>query len=264
MNDAARLTIILPTYNEAANIAELVPRIEECFAGHAFRILVVDDASPDGTAAVAARLGERYGNVEVLTPPVRKGLGAALRYGYDYARTPYILSSDADLSFSPEQMLQLYETILERGDDLVQGTRHETGGRYEVAGFRVWLKRLASVTGNVVVRVVAGLPVTDCSANFRVIRRDAWERIETRENTNAILFEMIFKCHHGGLRVSSIPVTFRDRRYGESKLNLVTEIPKFLMRMLYYVARYRLTTYPLKEAPVREEPPCGTSGTDRP
>ena len=64
---------------------------------------------------------------------------------------------------------------------------------------------------------------------------------------------MIFKCHHGGLKVSSIPVTFRDRRHGESKLNLVVEIPKFLVRMVYYVARYRLTGYKLEDPPCREE-----------
>jgi dolichol-phosphate mannosyltransferase len=242
-----QLTIILPTYNEAANVEEFVPQIEARFEGHDFRIMVVDDDSPDGTAQVARRLDERYGNIEVLTPPERKGLGAALRFGYDRASTPYILSSDADLSFSADEMLRLYEAILERGDDLVQGTRHEAGGSYEVTGPRIWLKKLSSVIGNVVVRHLAGLPVTDCSANFRVMRRDAWERIETRENNNAILFEMIFKCHHGGLRVSSIPVTFKDRRYGQSKLNLVKDIPKFLVRMFYYVGRYRFTGYKLKE-----------------
>lgn len=247
MSEPTNLTILLPTYNEAENIAELVPEIEERFAGHSFRIVVVDDDSPDGTADVARRLGERYGNVEVLTPPERRGLGAALRYGYDRAKTPYILSSDADLSFSAEEMLRLYDTIRERGDDLVQGTRHESGGHYEVTGLRIWLKKAASVIGNQVVRLLAGLPVTDISANFRIIRKDAWDRIETVENTNAILFEMVFKCHHGGLRVSSIPVTFHDRRHGQSKLNLLTEIPRFLVRMFYYVLRYRLTGYRLKE-----------------
>jgi dolichol-phosphate mannosyltransferase len=257
MTDNTALTIILPTYNEAENLAELIPEIEERFEGRGFRILVVDDASPDGTAEVARDLNQRYGNIEVLIPPERKGLGAALRLGYDHASTPYILSSDADLSFGVDEMLRLYETIQERGDDLVQGTRHEAGGHYEVTGARIWMKKASSVIGNFVVRRLAGLPVTDCSANFRVIRKDAWERIRTRENTNAILFEMIFKCHHGGLAVSSIPVTFRDRRHGESKLNLLVEIPKFLVRMVYYVARYRFTGYQLEDLPRGEE---GTSG----
>jgi len=252
MSDAPRLTIILPTYNEAENIAEFIPKIEERFRGEPFRLVVVDDDSPDGTADVARELGERYGNIEVLTPPERKGLGAALRYAYDRVTTPYMLSSDSDQSFSVDEMALLYETILERDHDLVQGTRHEAGGSYEVTSFRIRLKKLASTVGNSVVRVVAGLPLTDVSANFRVLRRDAWDRIDTAENTNAILFEMIFKCHYGGLKVSSIPVTFHDRRFGESKLNLVSEIPKFLVRMLYYVVRYRFTGYRLKELPRRE------------
>lgn len=249
MTDTSALTIILPTYNEAENLAEFIPEIEERFEGISFCILVVDDESPDGTAEVARRMNQRYGNIEVLTPPERKGLGAALRLGYDHASTPYILSSDSDLSFGVDEMLCLYETIQERGHDLVQGTRHESGGHYEVTDFRVRMKRASSVIGNFVVRHLAGLPVTDCSANFRVLRKDAWQRIKTRENTNAILFEMIFKCHHGGLKVSSIPVTFRDRRYGQSKLNLVVEIPKFLVRMVYYVARYRFTGYRLEDPP---------------
>lgn len=249
MSDAPVLTVVLPTYNEAPNIAELVPRIEKQFSDVPLRITVVDDASPDGTADTARRLNESYGNIEVLTPPERKGLGAALRYGYDHATTPYILSSDADLSFSAEDMRRLYDAIRERGHDLVQGTRHEAGGDYEVTNVRIRLKKLASVLGNFVVRQLAGLPVTDVSANFRVIRKDAWDRIETREDTNTILFEMIFKCHHGGLAVSTIPVTFRDRRYGQSKLNLAVEIPRFLGRMLRYVLRYRFTGYKLRQLP---------------
>ena len=246
MTDAPRLTIVLPTYNEAKNIAELIPQIEERFAAESFRLLVVDDESPDGTAAVAHELNERYGNVELLTPPERRGLGAAIRYAFDRVTTAYMLSSDSDMSFTVEEMARLYETIQTREHDLVLGTRHDLGGSYEAKGVRIRLKKLASVTGNIVVRLLAGLPVTDVSANFRVMRKDAWDRIETVENTNAILFEMIFKCHHGGLKGSSIPVAFHDRRHGESKLNLVSEIPKFLVRMLYYVLRYRLTGYKLK------------------
>jgi dolichol-phosphate mannosyltransferase len=138
MSDAPRLTIILPTYNEAENIAEFIPKIEERFRGEPFRLVVVDDDSPDGTAAVA------------------RGLGAALRYAYDRVTTPYMLSSDSDQSFGVDEMALLYEAILERGHDLVQGTRHEAGGSYEATSFRIRLKKLASSVGNSVVRVVAG------------------------------------------------------------------------------------------------------------
>ena len=100
MTDAPRLTIVLPTYNEAKNIAELIPQIEERFAAESFRLLVVDDESPDGTAAVAHELNERYGNVELLTPPERRGLGAAIRYAFDRVTTAYMLSSDSDMSFT--------------------------------------------------------------------------------------------------------------------------------------------------------------------
>jgi len=247
MDDNPHLTIILPTYNEAENIAELIPQIQTRFSGVPFLLFVVDDASPDGTADVAHKLNEQYGNIEVLTPPMRRGLGAALRYAYDRVTTAYILSSDSDMSFSVNQMIELYGTIQAREHDMVLGSRWCPGGSYEAPGFRIRLKKMASAIGNIVVRVLAGLPVTDVSANFRVLRKDAWDRIDAVENTNAMLFEMVFKCHHGGLKVSSIPITFRDRRHGDSKLNLISEIPKFLVRMCYYILRYRLTGYKLKE-----------------
>ncbi len=178
---------------------------------------------------------------------MRRGLGAALRYAYDRVTTAYILSSDSDMSFSVNQMIELYGTIQAREHDMVLGSRWCPGGSYEAPEFRIRLKKMASAIGNIVVRVLAGLPVTDVSANFRVLRKDAWDRIDAVENTNAMLFEMVFKCHHGGLKVSSIPITFRDRRHGDSKLNLISEIPKFLVRMFYYILRYRFTGYTLKE-----------------
>ena len=208
MDDNPHLTIILPTYNEAENIAELIPQIQTRFSGVPFLLFVVDDASPDGTADV--------GNFELLTPPMRRGLGAALRYAYDRVTTAYILSSDSDMSFSVNQMIELYGTIQAREHDMVLGSRWCPGGSYEAPGFRIRLKKMASAIGNIVVRVLAGLPVTDVSANFRVLRKDAWDRIDAVENTNAMLFEMVFKCHHGGLKESSIPITFRDRRHGDS------------------------------------------------
>ena len=98
-----------------------------------------------------------------------------------------------------------------------------------------WISR----TGNQVLRWTFGIPIHDFSANCRAIRRTTWRQIETRENTNTLLLEMILRCHFGGLRVTELPVTFLDRRYGVSKLRLSVEAPKFLMKMLFYRLSFR-------------------------
>ncbi len=227
------LSIVLPTYKEAPNLRELVPRIEEAFAQVMFELIIVDDNSKDGTAELVARLQEQYQNIILLQRPKPTGIGSAIRDGYNSARGEFILSSDADQSFSVADMMRLYQKIQE-GYDLVLGCRHGDGGGYERRSPAVKIKYVLSRTGNFVIRNLSGLGVQDFSANFRVIRRDAWERIETRENTNSLLFEMVAKAVRAGCRVTEIPVIFSERKFGQSKLNMWKEGPKFLVKFIKY------------------------------
>lgn len=231
--NAPQLSVVLPTYKEEPNVRELIPRIEAAFAAVPFELIVVDDNSQDGTRELLARLDEHYHNIVLFERPKPTGIGSAIRDGYNRARGEYILSSDADQSFSVEDMVRLYEKIQE-GYDLVLGCRHGNGGGYEHRSFAVKMKYLFSSFGNFVVRNVSGLGVRDFSANFRVIRRDAWEKIQTRENTNSLLFEMVAKAVRAGCRVTEIPVTFSERKFGQSKLNLWKEAPKFLAKFIKY------------------------------
>lgn len=228
-----KLSVVLPTYKEAPNLRELIPHIERAFASVPFELIVVDDNSQDGTRELLERLQEQYHNVVLVERPRPTGIGSAVRDGYNRARGEYILSSDADQSFAVADMVRLYEKIQE-GYDLVLGCRHGAGGGYERRTLAVKAKYLFSRGGNFVVRAVSGLGVRDVSANFRIIRRDAWEKIHTRENTNSLLFEMVAKSVHAGFRVTEIPITFSERKFGESKLNMWKEAPKFLVKFVKY------------------------------
>jgi dolichol-phosphate mannosyltransferase len=240
------LSLVIPTYNERENIRELIPAIAQTFADIEYEILVVDDNSPDGTGDEVLALSKTYPRLYLIAKAKREGIGAAIRLGYNQAKNDVILSTDSDLSFSVNDMRRLYEKINE-GYDLVTGCRHMAGGEYELTNFRVRIKGLFSLYGNKVVQALTRLNMKDFSANFRAIRRDTWLRIETSEKTNALLLEMILKCAYGGAKVKEIPVSFKDRKYGESKLNLWIEAPKFLIKLIKYIALYRFRGYPMQK-----------------
>lgn len=231
------LSIVVPTYNERDNIEILIRRIADAFKGIDYEVVVVDDRSPDGTGEVVLSLAKAGYPVRLVTKDKKEGIGAALRTGYLACATPIIASTDADLSFDPKDLKCLYDAV-RLGTDLVCGTRHSKGSFYETPSRVIWIKHAVSLMGNRVLGMCTGIPLDDFTANFRVFTRDAWESIETQENTNALLFEMILKAYVKGYSVGQIPVAFHDRRYGSSKLKLSLEAPKFLRKLLVFLWRH--------------------------
>lgn len=233
------LSIILPTYNEQENIGILIPEIEKTFININFEIIVVDDSSPDGTADRVIELNKLYGNIRLVSRIKKEGIGAALVEGYDNAKGKIILSSDSDLSFSVKDMVKLFNCFKE-GYDLVIGCRHSIRGSfYEMKGWLVVIKGLLSKTGNYVLSYLSGMKIHDFSANFRAIRKDCWKKLNIEEKTNVMLFEMIVKAGHMGMKIIEVPVSFKDRIYGKSKLNMIVEIPKAMIKALRYLIAYR-------------------------
>ena len=235
----AVLSIVLPVYNEAENLRILIPQIEESFPRDTTEIIVVDDGSRDGTPELLDKFNEKYDNVRAIFRPKLMGIGSALREGYNIARGEFILSSDADLSFSVADMVLLYRKINE-GYDLVVGCRHCNEAHYEHKSALVRIKYLISKTGNLFVRMITGIAVQDFSANFRIIRNKVWQKLQTKEMTNILLFEMVAKTVWGGYRVAQIPVTFSERLFGSSKLRLWKEAPKFLLKFMYYALAHKI------------------------
>jgi dolichol-phosphate mannosyltransferase len=214
-----RVVAVVPTYNEAENIEEVCRGIRAALprAG----ILVVDDASPDGTAKVARELAIELGDVEVLERQGKHGLGAAYRAGLRAAinsGADVCVQLDADLSHDPATLPALVANV-EHGAALAIGSRYVPGGITENwPGSRRWLSRW----GNRYAAGVLGLAVNDATAGFRAYRSGALEQMDfesVRADGYGFQVEMTHRLVRIGGRIVEFPITFRERRLGESKLS---------------------------------------------
>lgn len=229
------ISIILPTYNERENILILIPAIDAVFRQNKTyvlkEIILVDDYSPDNTAEACLELQEKYPYVR-LHQKKKEGIGAALQEGYKLAQSDVIVSMDSDLSFSPEDVLRLLRKI-DEGYDLVLGCRHSVKGGYEKSAFMTKIKGSLSSLGNKIIPYIINIDLHDFSANFRAIRKDIWKSLEVKEMTNLFLLEMIIKAQRSGYRITEVPVVFKERKFGKSKLNLFVESLRFMYKLVF-------------------------------
>jgi dolichol-phosphate mannosyltransferase len=218
MDASADVWLVLPTYNEAENLEPLVAAARAELPEGA-RTLVVDDGSPDGTGEIADRLAERWGDVEVLHRPVKEGLGPAYVAGFEHALAAgagLLIQMDADFSHDPADIPRLLGAA--EAADLVIGSRYVDGG-----GVADWgpLRRVISRGGSAYARGVLGLGVRDLTGGFKVIRRAVLEAIDLPSIASlgyAFQVEVTYRAAHAGFRVVEVPITFRDRRVGQSKM----------------------------------------------
>ena len=224
-----QVSIVLPTYNERENIQEIIPLIYETFKNQSFEIIIVDDNSPDGTSEIARELSKKHPMIQVITRTGTRGIGAALAEGYSNARGNIIISSDADLSLHPSEMLLLLKKI-DEGCDLIVGSKYENGAEYEKRGWKKHLQAFISRTGNIYMRCITGIPLLDFTLNFRAFRRELWNSFHTVETGNIMLLEMIYKAKIHGYHIQSIPVTFSERKYGVTKFQFFKTSLPFLLK----------------------------------
>ncbi len=212
--------VFLPTYNEAPNLERLVREIRRIVPEAT--VLVVDDRSPDGTGDIADRLAAEDGKVLVMHRDPPKGRGLAGRDGYlEGLRlgADVVLEMDADFSHDPQLLPRFFEEI-RSGADVVLASRFVAGGSDDDRG---WLRRIITVLANTYIRIVLGVPVGDCNSGYRGFRREILEAIgpETLTSTGpSIVQEVLFRVHRAGASIKEIPLTFVDRKDGESKLGL--------------------------------------------
>jgi dolichol-phosphate mannosyltransferase len=218
MSERIEKLVIVPTYNERENIDELVQRLMALPYG--LHLLVVDDASPDGTAAQVESWGRREPRVHLLRRAGKLGLGSAYRDGFRWALdhgAEYVFEMDADFSHDPDAIGGFLSAAEDH--DLVLGSRYLNG----VTVVNWPLKRLIlSYTANLYTRIVTGLPVMDATGGFKCFRRRALEAVRldrVRSDGYAFQIEMTFKIWKRGLRIKEIPIVFVDRRAGVSKMN---------------------------------------------
>lgn len=210
--------VIVPTYNEAENIRELVPRILEQDPG--VEILIVDDNSTDGTGALVDELRNTEPRLHVLHRPKKLGLGTAYVAGFRYAlehNYDLVFEMDADFSHDPDSIPAFLDAV--KDADLVLGSRYLNG----VTVVNWPLSRLIlSYGANVYTRVITGMPLKDATGGFKCFRRTTLERINldrVRSDGYGFQIEMNFIAWRKGLRIKEIPILFVDRRVGISKMN---------------------------------------------
>ncbi|MEM0360072.1 MAG: glycosyltransferase [Candidatus Diapherotrites archaeon] len=230
-----RLSLILPTYNESENIRKLVPQLEAFFKKNRLdaEILVVDDNSPDKTWKVAQNLNKKYGNIRVLRRKQKEGVGAALKEAYDKANAKILLSMDADLALEVEEIALLLKEI-DSGHDMVIGSRFEKGSFFEKKSNIIKLRGIISDWGNKYLSLITCTPVSDFSLNFRAMKSEVWKKIKPTDKRNFFLAEMIIQAKIAGFKVKSVPATFRERSYGESKTKVANQFFVFFFKALKY------------------------------
>ena len=214
--------LILPTYNEAENIEPIVDAVLAVLsraAPGAHRILIVDDGSPDGTGEIADRLAAGHGAVEVLHRTEREGLGPAYLAGFAYALehgAQFVIEMDADFSHDPADLSRLLAAA--RSADLVLGSRYVPGGG--VADWGVG-RQLVSRGGSLYARLVLGLKVRDLTGGFKCFRREVLEAIDlptVRSLGYGFQVELTDRAVRAGFRVVEVPIIFRERVLGSSKM----------------------------------------------
>ncbi len=211
--------LVLPTYNEAENLEALVAAAREKLPASA-RVLIVDDGSPDGTGRIADRLAAASPQVDVLHRPRKEGIGPAYLAGFRRALAggaDLVLEMDADFSHDPAYLPRLLEAA--RRADLVLGSRYVAGG-----GVSDWgpLRRAISRGGCAYARLVLGVDVHDLTGGFKCFRREVLEAIDfeaVRARGYAFQVEMTYRALREGFRVAEVPILFRDRRAGDSKMD---------------------------------------------
>ena len=214
-----RALVIVPTYNERFNIARLIPAI--LAQDPSLEVLVVDDASPDGTGDVVDGIAANNTRVNIIHRSGKLGLGTAYIAGFRWAlerRYDLVFEMDADFSHNPERLPEFLATIREA--DVVLGSRYQNG-HVNVVNWPM-SRLFLSYAANIYARAVTGLPIFDTTGGFKCFRRNVLESIDlnsVKSNGYAFQIEMSYRAWKRGFRLVEIPIIFVDRTEGESKMS---------------------------------------------
>ncbi len=230
-----KLSIILPTYNEKENIKRMIPELHEFLEKNRIsgEIIVADDNSPDKTWKQAEEMKKKFPEIRVLKRKKLEGVGAALRDAYNIAKGDLILSMDADCALEVKEISRLLKGI-DGGFDLVIGSRFMSKSKFQKTSLVIRLRGIISKWGNLYTSLVTLTPINDFSLNFRVMKKEVWKKIDPPDNRNFFLAEMAILAKIKGFKVKSVPVSFKERTYGQSKTRVLNQFVVFLFKTLKY------------------------------
>ena len=211
------VTVVVPTYNELENLPCLVPAV----INQGYRLLIVDDSSPDGTGALADELASGEPRMDVVHRAEKQGLGPAYAEGFQVALlagAEVVCEMDADFSHDPQDLPRLVEAI-DNGADLALGSRYIPGGS---TPDWPWHRRFLSKGGNLYARLALGLTTHDATGGFRAYRTSCLPRLSAATcgaSGYGFQVEMAMRAADEGCTITEVPITFRDRRFGTSKMS---------------------------------------------
>ncbi|MEJ7817830.1 MAG: polyprenol monophosphomannose synthase [Thermoleophilaceae bacterium] len=222
--------LVLPTYNEAENLEDVVRAALPQLAGSGLEhhVLVVDDNSPDGTGRIADRLCTEHPEVGVLHRAYKQGIGPAYVAGFQHALAQgadLLMEMDSDFSHDPADLPRLIAAAREA--DLVLGSRYVPGGGVTDWG---WGRRMVSRGGSLYAQLILGIPVHDLTGGFKCFRRSVLEHLDLSQvGTDGYGFqiEVTYRAVQAGFRVQEVPIVFRDRRVGASKMSARIAVEAF-------------------------------------
>jgi dolichol-phosphate mannosyltransferase len=227
------VTVVVPTYNERENLAHLAAAI----LLHGYRLLIVDDGSPDGTGAVADSLAAEVERVAVIHRTHKQGLGSAYVAGFDQALADgaeIVIEMDADFSHNPEDLPRLVAAV-RTGADLAIGSRYVPGG---ATPDWPWYRRFVSRAGGTYARLMLDMPIRDATAGYRAFDARALARLPYRRveaSGYGFQVEMAWRACQAGLEIIEVPIVFRDREMGTSKMG-----PGIVLEAMWLVTRWGL------------------------
>lgn len=232
----AELAIVVPTYNEAANVARLVDRLESTLAGCSWEVVFVDDDSPDGTSGILRDMAQRMPQVRCLQRIGRRGLSRAVIEGILSTSAPVVAVMDADLQHDESILPTMWRKLVDEDLDVVVGSRYTEGGSVgEWANSRHRMSRFATRLAHQIVDA----SLSDPMSGFFILRRGTFESVAHRLSGHGykILFD-ILASHEVPPRVGEVPYTFRTREAGESKLGYGVLLEFAIMLADKYVSRF--------------------------
>lgn len=209
-----KLSIVIPVYNEAATISEIVDLVRSVDIGMEKEILLVDDCSQDGTRAVLENMGKEQADLKVLFHEVNQGKGAALRTGFAAATGDIVLIQDADLEYDPKEYPRLLQPLLDGHADVVFGSRFLGGGAHRVVFYWHYLgNKLLTTLSN----MTTNLNLTDVEVCYKVFKREVIQSIPLKENRFGFEIEVTAKLARRKLKIYEVPISYYGRDYSEGK-----------------------------------------------
>jgi glycosyltransferase involved in cell wall biosynthesis len=242
-----KLSVVIPVYNEAATIAELISRVQAVDIPK--EIIAVDDGSTDGTRDVLTKLEGRYDNLRVSIQPNNRGKGAALRLGFKLAAGDYVLVQDADLEYDPAEYPVLLKPLIEGKADVVYGSRFLTTREHRVLFY--WHSvgnRLLTLISN----MFTNLNLSDMETGFKVFRREVIQSIKLEQNRFGFEPEVTVKIARMKLRIYEVGISYYGRTYEEGKkIGWKDGVKAFLCILKYSLTTPRSTYKPAEQTPTQ-------------